>query len=80
MSCNCEQKDKGFAPRAFIPEPKCCPVMFRAVKIPASLGDDTVVKPENGLYRNVILNYEANGHTYIYSSDGIPVRIDGKED
>lgn len=49
--------------------------MFRLVKISASMGDDTVIKPENGLYRNVILNYEANNHTYLYSSDGVPVRL-----
>lgn len=79
MPCDCEQKKDGFPKQVVAP---CCEkqIAFRLVEIPASMGDDTVVKPENGLYRNVILNYEANNHTYIYSSDGIPVRIDGKAD
>lgn len=50
-------------------------VDFRTVAIPAALGDDTVVKPENNSYRNAIVHYEANDHIYIYGSDGIPVQI-----
>lgn len=50
-------------------------VIFHKATIAASLGDDTVVVPENGLYRNVLLEYEANGHVYLYSSDGIPTLL-----
>lgn len=50
-------------------------VIFHKVMVAASLGDDTVVPPENGLYRNVLLEYEANGHVYLYSSDGIPTLL-----
>ena len=52
-------------------------IIFHKVVVPASLGDDTVVPPENGLYKNVLLEYEANGHVYLYSSDGIPTKVTG---
>ena len=51
-------------------------VLLRKVVISASLGDDTTVPPVIGKYRNVILQYEANGHLYLYSSDGIPTFIE----
>ncbi len=47
-------------------------VLFRKVVVPASLGDDTTVPPTIGKYYNVLLNYEANNKSYLYSSDGIP--------
>lgn len=50
--------------------------LLRKVIIPASLGDDTTVPPAVGKYKNVILWYEANRHTYIYSSDGIPTLLE----
>lgn len=51
-------------------------VLLRKVVIPASMGDETDVPPTVGKYRNVILYYEANKHTYLYSSDGIPTLIE----
>lgn len=51
-------------------------VLLRKVVIPASMGDDTDIVPAIGKYRNVILQYEANGHIYLYSSDGIPTAIE----
>lgn len=49
---------------------------FRKVVVPAALGPDTGENaPKNGAYRNVILEYAANGNAYIYSSDGIPTKI-----
>jgi hypothetical protein len=50
-------------------------VLLRKVVIPASLGDEESVPPAIGKYRNVILTYEINKHTYIYSSDGIPTYL-----
>lgn len=49
--------------------------LMRKVTIPASMGDDTTVPPVVGKYKNVILYYEANSKTYIYSSDGIPTQL-----
>lgn len=49
--------------------------IFHRISVPASMGDDKVVIPENGLYRNVLLVYEANNHAYLYSSDGIPTLL-----
>ena len=50
-------------------------VLFRKVVIPASMGDDTAVPPVIGKYHNVLLYYEANSKSYLYSSDGIPTLI-----
>ena len=55
-----------------------CPpevTLFHRTTIPADLGDDTTYPPKAGLYRNALVVYEANGHTYMYSSDGIPTFI-----
>lgn len=53
-------------------------VLLRKVVIPASMGDETDVPPTVGKYRNVILYYETNKHTYLYSSDGIPTLIESE--
>lgn len=57
-----------------------CPILFRKVEIPASVGDETTNPPEPGLYRNVLLYYEATGNTYLYSSDGMPTKLPPKGD
>lgn len=64
LSCNCGQNKD------------CCP--FRKVVIPASAGDDSAdspCAPENGAYRNALVEYEANGAMYIYASDGIFTKV-----
>lgn len=76
MSCDCDNAPK-FPTQAFIPGPIEIPVTFRGVTIPADQGDDVANPPLNGAYRNVVLKYAANGHTYIYSSDGIPIMLVG---
>ena len=50
-------------------------VLLRKVSVPASLGDDTTYPPKVGQYHNVILSYEANDAIYLYSSDGMPVKV-----
>lgn len=50
-------------------------VMFHKVIVPASMGDESVTPATNGLYKNTLLVYQANGHAFLYSSDGIPTRI-----
>ena len=50
-------------------------VLLRKVVIPASMGDEEQVAPVIGKYHNVLLQYEANDHIYLYSSDGIPTAI-----
>ena len=49
--------------------------LMRKVTIPASMGDDTTVPPVVGKYKNVLLYYEANQKSYLYSSDGIPTLL-----
>lgn len=80
MNCGCknekkETQDKGF-PKAVveITNPENI-VLFRRVVIPATMGDETDVPAVAGKYYNVILEYEASGSVYIYSSDGIPTKL-----
>lgn len=51
-------------------------VLLRKVVVPASMGTEEDVPAAIGKYHNVILYYEANKHTYLYSSDGIPTYIE----
>lgn len=51
-------------------------VLLRKVVIPVSMGTEDDVPATIGKYRNVILQYEANKHTYLYSSDGIPTLLE----
>lgn len=76
MNCPCEGKG---APKCLPKEIVEKPVLFRLVKIASTIGDETAYPPTVGLYKNVLLNYEVNNHTYIYSSDGIPVLLTGEE-
>lgn len=55
-------------------------VNFRKVVVPASVGDETTNPPKVGAYSNVILQYEATGTTYIYSSECIPTLISNFSD
>lgn len=50
--------------------------VLRKVVIPASMGTEEDVPAAIGKYHNVILHYEANKHTYLYSSDGIPTLLE----
>lgn len=78
MTCtSCEEKTmkKAFpGPVVEITNPEKL-ILFRKVVLPASLGDETVVPPTIGRYKNVLLEYEANGNLYLYSSDGIPTQL-----
>ena len=60
----------------------CCdaPTLFHKVIIPASIGDETTMPPRNGAYRNALVEYDASGEVYFYSSDGIPTHISGDLD
>lgn len=82
-----KQSCKGSKGNCFCLPPKVvpvevdgCPILFRKVEIPASVGDETTNPPEPGLYRNVLLYYEATGNTYLYSSDGMPTKLPPKGD
>lgn len=74
MPCSCEKPDKGG--KCFPEKIVERPILFRLVKIASTIGDETAYPPTVGLYRNVLLNYEANNHSYMYSSDGIPVFLE----
>lgn len=72
--CNCK-KDKCLSPAVLQINNQDCPTVFHRVTFPAAMGDDETNPPRNGQYRNVLLVYEANGHVYMFSSDGIPTLI-----
>lgn len=55
---------------------KCVGLSYH--EIPAVLGDDqpgSEVAPKNGDYCNALVKYELGGAVYIYSSEGIPVKL-----
>lgn len=57
---------------------KTCECGLEKVFLPSALGDDSAsspIAPKNGGYCNAIVVYEANGHIYIYSKEGIPTLI-----
>ena len=73
MNCPCEEKGPSKClPKEVVEKP----ILFRLVKIASTIGDETAYPPTVGLYRNVLLNYEVNNHSYLYSSDGIPVFLE----
>ena len=77
MSCNCGNKNEGnFPPSVLQVNSTECPVLFHKVVIPTNFGDETETPVLMGKYKNTLVYYEANGHTYLYSSDGVPTRLD----
>ena len=50
-------------------------VLFRKVVVPVSMGTEEDFPASVGKYYNVLLQYEANGDMYLYSSDGIPTKL-----
>lgn len=76
MICNQDIPEKK-CPKVNCRRDDCCGCPFRKVVIPAVAGDDETgeVIPENGLFANALVEYEANGAMYIYASDGIFTRI-----
>lgn len=73
-NCTCG-KDRC-APAAAIQINNTETVLFRKVSIPASAGDETTNPPKPGAFCNALVYYEATGAAFLYSSDGIPTRID----
>lgn len=56
---------------------KCCGGL-KYIFLPTALGDDSKdsnISPKNGDYCDAIVVYEANGHIYIYSKEGVPTLI-----
>lgn len=80
MSCNCgKPKCKGQcgckSPAVLQINNPSTYVSFHKVTIPASMGDSKNNPPENGRYRNVLVFYEADQTSWLYSSDGIPTKL-----
>lgn len=75
-SCNNSKKSSNDFTRAVIeidnPDKL---VLLRKVVIPASMGTKDNFPPTIGKYYNTLLQYEASGDLYLYSSDGIPTQL-----
>lgn len=52
-------------------KPCCCGLNY--VLVPAAL--TTEMAPEKGRYSNAIVEYEETGEVYIYSVEGVPVKV-----
>lgn len=79
MSCGCGKPKCdghcGVSPAVLqINNPSEC-TLFHRVEVPASMGDSRTNPPKNGAYKNVLLYYEADQTSWLYSSDGIPQKL-----
>lgn len=79
MSCGCGKPKCdghcGVSPAVLqINNPSEC-VLFHRVEVPASMGDSKTNPPKSGAYKNVLLYYEADQTSWLYSSDGIPQKL-----
>ena len=47
--------------------------LFKTQIIPAAMGDSSTgaYKPANGMYKNMLVKYEADGSVWIYDSAGV---------
>lgn len=50
-----------------------CKCGLRYVSIPASLEEE--MTPKNGAFTNAIVKYENTGEVWIYSAEGVPVKV-----
>lgn len=79
MGCNCGKPKCdghcGVSPAVLqINNPSEC-TLFHRVEVPASMGDSKTNPPKSGAYKNVLLYYEADQTSWLYSSDGIPQKL-----
>lgn len=69
----------------FCPRPNPCEepyVLFRTQTVPSSMGDSTTgaYKPANGMYKNMLVRYEADGSVWIYDSAGVYTNLKEAEE
>lgn len=78
MSCNCGNPkcngECGFSPAVLQINNREC-ILFSKVDVPASMGDETTYPPKPGKYKNTLLHYKSTKASFLYTSDGIPIRI-----
>lgn len=79
MGCDCGKPKCdghcGVSPAVLqINNPSEC-VLFHRVEVPASMGDSKTNPPKSGAYKNVLLYYEADQTSWLYSSDGVPQKL-----
>lgn len=79
MGCDCGKPKCdghcGVSPAVLqINNPSEC-VLFHRVEVPASMGDSKTNPPKSGAYKNVLLFYEADQTSWLYSSDGVPQKL-----
>lgn len=51
---------------------KCC-CGLKYIEVPSALSSE--MTPKNGDYNNAIVKFEATGEVWIYSAEGVPVKI-----
>lgn len=83
MGCDCGKPKCdghcGISPAVLqINNPSEC-VLFHRVEVPASMGDSKTNPPKPGAYKNVLLYYEADQTSWLYSSDGMPTPVNGEQ-
>lgn len=72
MELNYELEEKTCCPKVDCHK-KCGKCGLTFVSVPANLTEE--MAPKNGLYCNAIVQYEGTGEVYIFSKEGIPVKV-----
>lgn len=80
MSCGCDKQPKMPAMNCAVPAPvleiknEQCPILFHTIELAGTIDDNP---PTIGAYRNVLVDYRADGTKVMYNSDGIPSVMTG---
>lgn len=72
MELNYKLEEKTCCPKVDCHK-KCGKCGLTFVSVPANLTEE--MAPKNGLYCNAIVQYEGTGEVYIFSKEGIPVKV-----
>lgn len=72
MELNYKLEEKTCCPKVDCRK-KCGKCGLTFVSVPANLTEE--MAPKNGLYCNAIVQYEGTGEVYIFSKEGIPVKV-----
>lgn len=73
MELNYDLKEKTCCPKVDCHKKCGCKCGLTFVSVPAQLTEK--MAPKNGLYCNSIVVYEGTGEVYLFSKEGIPVKV-----
>ena len=73
MELNYNLEEKTCCPKVDCHKKCGCGCGLEFVSVPATLTEK--MAPKNGLYCNAVVRYESTGEVWIFSKEGIPVKV-----